>query len=170
MIGNDRIMAEIGIDTTRMDQSADPLRAGGATAVFVAIDNKPEGVLVIADPIKATTQAAVKTLQQAGIRVVMLTGDNRTTANAVAKKLGITEVEAEVLPADKSKVVERLRRGGHVVAMAGDGVNDTPALAAAVVGIAMGTGSDVASRVLVSRFLVATCTALCALAASQKRP
>ena len=144
VIGNGRIMAEIGVETAKLEQLAELLRAEGATAVFVAIDKKPAGVLAIADPIKATTQAAVKTLQQAGIRVVMLTGDNRTTANAVAKKLGITEIEAEVLPADKSKVVERLRKGGRVVAMAGDGVNDAPALAAADVGIAMGTGSDVA--------------------------
>ena len=144
VIGNDRIMAEAGVETATLDQLADPLRAEGATAVFVAIDKKPAGVLAIADPIKATTPSAVKALQQAGIRVVMLTGDNRTTANAVAKKLGIIEVEAEVLPADKSKVVERLRNEGRVVAMAGDGVNDAPALAAADVGIAMGTGSDVA--------------------------
>ena len=144
VIGNARIMAELGVETAKLEQLADPLRADGATAVFIAIDKKPAGVLAIADPIKATTQAAVKSLQQAGITVIMLTGDNRTTANAVAKKLGITEVEAEVLPADKSKVVERLRKEGRVVAMAGDGVNDAPALAAADVGIAMGTGSDVA--------------------------
>ena len=144
MIGNDRIMAELGVETAKLEQLADSLRADGATAVFIAIDKKPAGVLAIADPIKATTQAAVKSLQQAGITVIMLTGDNRTTANAVAKKLGITEVEAEILPADKSRVIERLRKEGRVVAMAGDGVNDAPALAAADVGIAMGTGSDVA--------------------------
>ena len=144
VIGNGRIMAEIGVETAKLEHLAEPLRAGGATAVFIAIDKKPAGVLAIADPIKATTPSAVKSLQQAGIRVVMLTGDNRTTANAVAKKLGITEVEAEVLPADKSKVVARLRKEGRVVAMVGDGVNDAPALAAADVGIAMSTGSDVA--------------------------
>ena len=144
VIGNDRIMAEIGVETAKLEQLAEPLRAEGATAVFVAIDKKPAGVLAIADPIKATTPSAVTTLQHAGIRVVMLTGDNRTTANAVAKKLGITEIEAEVLQADKSKVVARLRKEGRVVAMAGDGVNDAPALAAANAAIAMGTGSDVA--------------------------
>jgi Cu+-exporting ATPase len=100
--------------------------------------------MAIADPVKATTPAAVRALQAAGVRVVMLTGDNATTAKAVAKKLGITEVEAEVLPEDKGKVVTRLREEGRVVAMAGDGVNDAPALAAADVGIAMGTGTDVA--------------------------
>ncbi|MBA4174729.1 MAG: haloacid dehalogenase, partial [Hyphomicrobium sp.] len=124
--------------------AADELRRDGATAIFVALDGKPAGILAIADPIKATTPSAIAALQSAGIRVVMLTGDNMTTANAVAAKLGITEVEAEVLPQDKSKVVERFRAQGRIVAMAGDGVNDAPALAAADVGIAMGTGTDVA--------------------------
>ncbi|MGE0852998.1 MAG: heavy metal translocating P-type ATPase [Hyphomicrobiaceae bacterium] len=144
VIGNRRIMAEGGIDTTPLDPGADELRREGATAIFVAVDDKAAGIVAIADPIKATTPAAVASLQQAGVRVVMLTGDNATTAKAVAQKLGIVEVEAEVLPEDKGKVVERLRAQGRVVAMAGDGVNDAPALAAADVGIAMGTGTDVA--------------------------
>jgi heavy metal translocating P-type ATPase len=144
VIGNRRIMTEAGIDTSTLDQSADELRREGATAIFVAIDGQAAGILAIADPIKATTPAAISALKAAGIRVVMLTGDNATTAKAVAQKLGITDVEAEVLPEDKSKVVERFRQQGRVVAMAGDGVNDAPALAAADVGIAMGTGTDVA--------------------------
>ncbi len=108
------------------------------------MDGKVSGILAIADPVKSTTPAALQALTQEGMRVVMLTGDNRTTAQAVARRLGITEVEAEVLPDQKSAVVEKLRREGRVVAMAGDGVNDAPALAAADVGIAMGTGTDVA--------------------------
>ena len=144
VIGNLRIMTEAGIDTSSLDKIADELRREGATAIFVAIDGKAAGILAIADPIKATTPAAISALKAAGIRVVMLTGDNATTAKAVAQKLGITDVEAEVLPEDKSKVVERFRQQGRVVAMAGDGVNDAPALAAADVGIAMGTGTDVA--------------------------
>ena len=144
VIGNQRIMTEAGIDTASLASAADDLRRDGATAIFVAIDAKAAGIIAIADPIKATTPSAIAALQAAGIRVVMLTGDNATTAKAVAAKLGITDVEAEVLPEDKSKVVERFRKQGRVVAMAGDGVNDAPALAAADVGIAMGTGTDVA--------------------------
>ncbi len=144
VIGNRRIMTEAGIDTSSLDQSADDLRRDGATAIFVAIDGRVAGVLAIADPIKATTPAAIAALKAARIRVVMLTGDNATTAKAVAQKLGITDVEAEVLPQDKGKIVERFRQQGRIVAMAGDGVNDAPALAAADVGIAMGTGTDVA--------------------------
>ena len=144
VIGNRRIMTDAGIDTGILDETADGLRREGATAVFVAIDGKAAGILAIADPVKATTPAAIAALKEAGIRIVMLTGDNATTAKAVAEKLGITDVEAEVLPEDKSKVVERFRQQGRVVAMAGDGVNDAPALAAADVGIAMGTGTDVA--------------------------
>jgi Cu+-exporting ATPase len=143
-IGNRRYFGEIGIDTAPLEAKAEELRLDGATAVFVAIDGKVAGILGISDPIKATTPEAIRQLREAGIRVVMLTGDNRTTADAIARKLGITEVEAEILPEDKSKVVERLRREGRVVAMAGDGVNDAPALAAADVGVAMGTGTDVA--------------------------
>ncbi len=144
VIGNRRIMSDAGVATSALDQGADESRREGATAIFVAIDGNAAGVIAIADPIKATTPAAVLALQQAGVRVVMLTGDNATTARAVAGKLGITEVEAEVLPEDKAKIVARFRAQGRVVAMAGDGVNDAPALAAADVGIAMGTGTDVA--------------------------
>jgi P-type Cu+ transporter len=146
VIGNRRMMAEAGsgIDTAKLDQAADELRGDGATAIFVAIDTKVAGIIAIADPIKPTTPAAVAALKEARVRVVMLTGDNTTTARAVARKLGIADVEAEVLPEDKGKVVARLRSEGRVVAMAGDGVNDAPALAAADVGIAMGTGTDVA--------------------------
>jgi Cu+-exporting ATPase len=137
-------MQNAGIDTSAIDAAADEMRRDGATAIYVAIDGKVAGILAIADPVKATTPEAIRTLQADGIRVVMLTGDNLTTARAVAQKLGITDVEAEVLPEDKGKVVEKLRKQGRVVAMAGDGVNDAPALAAADVGIAMGTGTDVA--------------------------
>jgi Cu+-exporting ATPase len=144
VIGNLRIMQEAGVEVGTLAPEADRLRQEGATAIFVAIDGKAAAAIAIADPIKATTPSAVAALRQAGVRVVMLTGDNATTARAVASRLGIAAVEAEVLPEDKSKVVERLRREGRVVAMAGDGVNDAPALAAADVGIAMGTGTDVA--------------------------
>ena len=144
VIGNRRIMTEAGVDTSSLDASADELRQEGATAIFVAVDGNAAGIVAIADPIKATTPAAIAALKNAGIRIVMLTGDNATTANAVAQRLGIAEVKAEVLPEEKSKVVELLRAQGRVVAMAGDGVNDAPALAAADVGIAMGTGADVA--------------------------
>ena len=144
VIGNQRIMADAGIDTAALDAAADEMRADGATAIFVAIDGTAAGIIAIADPIKPSSRAAIAALKDAGIRVVMLTGDNATTAQAVARQLGITDVEAEVLPEDKGKVVERFRAEGRVVAMAGDGVNDAPALAAADVGIAMGTGTDVA--------------------------
>jgi P-type Cu+ transporter len=143
-IGNRLMMQAGAIDISSLEKTAEDLRGAGATAIFVAIDGKPSGVLAIADPIKPTTADAVRSLREAGIRVVMLTGDNRTTAESVARKLGIAEIEAEVLPEDKGKIVERLRKEGRIVAMAGDGVNDAPALAAADVGIAMGTGTDVA--------------------------
>jgi Cu+-exporting ATPase len=143
-LGNAKYLAELSIDTSSMAAEAERLRSEGATAVFLAVNGKPAGIIAIADPVKATTAAALKALAADGIRVVMLTGDNRTTAEAVANRLGITEVEAEVLPDQKSAVIEKLTREGRVVAMAGDGVNDAPALAAAQVGIAMGTGSDVA--------------------------
>jgi heavy metal translocating P-type ATPase len=144
VIGNRRIMSDAGIDTTDIDRDAEDMRNDGATAIFVALDGKAAGVMAIADAVKPTTPVAIAALKAAGMRVVMLTGDNRTTAISVAKRLGIEDVEAEVLPEDKGKVVERLRAAGRVVAMAGDGVNDAPALAAADVGIAMGTGTDVA--------------------------
>ncbi|HXD43793.1 MAG TPA: heavy metal translocating P-type ATPase [Pseudolabrys sp.] len=143
-LGNARFLAELGIDTAPLATEAEKMRGDGATAVFLAVNGKPAGLIAIADPVKASTRGALDALKTDGIRVVMLTGDNRTTAEAVARRLGIDEVEAEVLPDQKSAVVARLARGGRVVAMAGDGVNDAPALAAAAVGIAMGTGSDVA--------------------------
>src|SRR6266545_4023183 len=140
-LGNAKFLAELGIAIAALDAEAERLRGDGATAIFVAIDGAAAGVIAIADPVKATTPAALEALRQDGVRIVMLTGDNRTTARAVAARLGITEIEAEVLPEHKSEVVARLRREGRVVAMAGDGVNDAPALAAADVGIAMGTGT-----------------------------
>jgi len=143
-LGNSNFLAELGVNATSLESDADRLRGDGATVVFLAVDRKIAGLIAIADPIKATTPEALKTLTDDGVRIVMLTGDNRVTAAAVARRLGITEVEAEVLPDRKSAVIERLRREGRIVAMAGDGVNDAPALAAAEVGIAMGTGTDVA--------------------------
>ena len=144
VIGSHRIMSEAGIDIAAFAAEAEILRGDGATVIVVAIDGRAAGLLAIADPVKETTPAAIKALKSAGIRIVMLTGDNRTTAEAVARRLGIDDVEAEVLPEEKSSVVARLRSQGRVVAMAGDGVNDAPALAAADIGVAMGTGTDVA--------------------------
>jgi P-type Cu+ transporter len=138
------MMRAAQIDVGALEGVANDLRRDGATAIFAALDGKASGVIAIADPVKATTPDAVRMLKEMGVRVVMLTGDNRATAEAVGRKLGIAEIEAEILPQDKGKTVERLRKEGRVVAMAGDGVNDAPALAAADVGIAMGTGSDVA--------------------------
>jgi Cu+-exporting ATPase len=144
VIGSHRIMAEAGVDLAALNAEAEALRAEGATVIYVAVDGKVGGLVAIADPIKATTAAALRSLKEENIRVVMLTGDNKTTAQAVARRLGIDEVEAEILPEDKGKVVAKLQSEGRVVAMAGDGVNDAPALAAADVGIAMGSGTDVA--------------------------
>ena len=143
-LGNAKLMDDVGVRDDGLAQRADELRAGGATALFLALDGRAVGVIAIADPIKATTPDAVRRLQNDGIRVVMLTGDNRTTALAVANKLGITEIEADVLPDGKHRIVTAFKSNGSVVAMAGDGVNDAPALAAADVGIAMGTGTEVA--------------------------
>jgi len=142
--GNAKFLAERNIDMATLRENADQLRRDGATVIFLAVDGKPAGILAIADPLKATTSEALKALAGDGVRVVMLTGDNRATAEAIARRAGITEIEAEVLPDQKSAIVEKLRRQGRIVAMAGDGVNDAPALAAADVGIAMGTGTDVA--------------------------
>jgi len=144
VIGNADFVNDAGVDTTELAARADELRREGATAVFMGIDGQLAAVFAIADPIKPTTADAIAALHEDGIRVIMLTGDNRTSAEAVARQLGIDEVEAEVLPDQKSAVVERLRGEGRIIAMAGDGVNDAPALAAADVGIAMGTGTDVA--------------------------
>ncbi|MFO1505099.1 MAG: heavy metal translocating P-type ATPase [Steroidobacteraceae bacterium] len=145
-VGNSKLLQGLGASADALEAEADRLRADGATAMFVAIDGKPAGVIAVADPIKSTTPAALQTLRAEGIHIVMLTGDNRTTAQAVARKLGIDAVEAEVLPEQKNAIVRRLRSEGHAVAMAGDGVNDAPALAEADVGIAMGTGTDVAMQ------------------------
>jgi Cu+-exporting ATPase len=143
-LGNAAFLKERGIDTGAFEQDAGHLRADGATVIFAAVDAKAAGAFAIKDPVKPTTREALDTLKKENIRIVMLTGDNRGTAQAIARDLGITEVEAEVLPDQKSKIVEKLRAEGRIVAMAGDGVNDAPALAAADVGIAMGTGTDVA--------------------------
>ena len=144
VLGNRPMMEAAHVNVGALQGAADDLRRDGATAIFAALDGKASGVIAIADPVKATTPDAVRILKEMGVRVVMLTGDNRATAEAVGRKLGVAEIEAEVLPQDKGKTVERLRKEGRVVAMAGDGVNDAPALAAADVGIAMGTGTDVA--------------------------
>ncbi|MGH7896601.1 MAG: HAD-IC family P-type ATPase, partial [Candidatus Binatia bacterium] len=143
-IGNRAWLAELGIETRDLAGRAGELRAEGQTVVFVAVDGKLAGLVGVADPIRETTPQAIRELHRQGLRIVMLTGDSETTAAAVARKLGIDEVNAEVLPVEKAAVVKRLRFAGRVVAMAGDGVNDAPALAEADVGIAMGTGTDVA--------------------------
>ncbi|MEJ2625526.1 MAG: heavy metal translocating P-type ATPase [Pseudolabrys sp.] len=143
-LGTAAFLQELGIDSSALADEAESQRRQGATAVMLAVNGKSAGVIAIADPVKATTPQALKALAADGIRVVMLTGDNRTTAEAVAAKLGIKEIEAEVLPDQKGAVIEKLRNEGRVVAMAGDGVNDAPALTAAEIGIAMGSGSDVA--------------------------
>ena len=144
MLGNATFLTEQGIDVSVAEAAANPLRESGATVVLLAVEGRAEGLVAVSDPVKETTPEALAQLRQAGIRVVMLTGDNRRTAAAVAQHLGIDEVEAEVLPEDKARIVQRLKAEGRVVAMAGDGVNDAPALAAADVGIAMGTGTDIA--------------------------
>ncbi|MEW6147302.1 MAG: copper-translocating P-type ATPase, partial [Pseudomonadota bacterium] len=144
VLGNAKYLTSIGIDTKSLDAEAERLRGDGATVINMAVDGRLAGLFAIADPVKASTPEALKALAAEGIKVIMLTGDNRTTAQAVARRLGIAEVEAEVLPDQKSAVVTKLQKAGRSVAMAGDGVNDAPALAAAEVGIAMGTGTDVA--------------------------
>jgi Cu+-exporting ATPase len=137
-------MEDFSVNPESMTQEAETMRADGQTVMFVAVDGKLAGLIGVADPIKATTAEAIRQLHEENIRVVMLTGDSRTTAQAVASKLGIDDVIAEVLPEDKSNAVGRLQREGRFVAMAGDGINDAPALAKAQIGIAMGTGTDVA--------------------------
>jgi len=143
-LGNKALLSSLGIDSESLTPSAEQLRAKGQTAMFAAIDGKPAAVISVADPIKPTTPEALKQLKAEGLRIVMLTGDSKATAEAIAKQLGIDELEAEVLPERKSEVVRQLQQQGRKVAMAGDGVNDAPALAQAQVGIAMGTGTDVA--------------------------
>ncbi len=143
-LGAERFMDELAIDTSPLRALAERRRADGATAIYLAVEGGVRAVFSIADPIKASTPDALNALREAGLHIVMATGDNRTTAEAIARSLGIKSVEAEVLPAQKADIVKRLIAEGRVVAMAGDGVNDAPALAAADVGIAMGTGTDVA--------------------------
>ena len=144
VLGNASFLEEYDVNLGALAEAADRLRADGATAIYIAVNGKAAGVIAIADPVKETTGQALAALRDAGIKVIMLTGDNRVTAEAIARRLGIDDVEADVLPDQKSAVVQRLREQGRIVAMAGDGVNDAPALAAADVGIAMGTGTDVA--------------------------
>jgi Cu+-exporting ATPase len=143
-IGNQRLLESLGVDPGPLADRAERQRAEGETVMFVAVDGRPAGLVGVADPIKETTPGALAALRDERLRIVMLTGDNRTTAEAVARKVGIDEIQAEVLPEHKNQVVRRLREQGAVVAMAGDGINDAPALAQADVGIAMGTGADVA--------------------------
>ncbi len=143
-LGNRKMLEDLGIDPDTLAQQAETGRAAGQTVMFVAIDGKPAGLIGVADPVKATASEAILKLRAEGIEVVMLTGDNRTTAMAVAGQLGIDRVEAEVLPQQKADIVRELQAGGRIVAMAGDGINDAPALAQAHVGIAMGSGTDVA--------------------------
>jgi Cu+-exporting ATPase len=145
-VGNAKLLAELGADPGALAAEADAMRAEGQTVVFVAVDGRLAGLVGVADPIKATTPDAVRGLRAEGLRVVVLTGDDATTARAVARRLGIDEVHADVLPEQKAEVVRRLQAEGRIVAMAGDGVNDAPALARAQVGIAMGTGTDVAMQ------------------------
>jgi len=137
-------MTQLGIGVAELAKQAEALRVQGASVVHLAVDNRLAGLLAVSDPVKATTADALASLRKAGLRVVMATGDGLTTARAVGQRLGIEEVHGEVKPADKLKLVEKLQAQGRIVAMAGDGINDAPALARADVGIAMGTGTDVA--------------------------
>jgi Cu+-exporting ATPase len=143
-IGNRSLMHSLGVDASALDARAEELRADGQTVMYVAVDGRPAGLVGVADPIKESAPEAIRALREQGIRIVMLTGDSRTTAQVVAEKLGVDELMAEVLPDQKADKVRELQRQGRVVAMAGDGINDAPALARADVGIAMGTGTDVA--------------------------
>jgi Cu+-exporting ATPase len=145
-LGNRKLLEELRVDAGPLAQKAESLRADGQTVMFLVVDNKPAGLIGVADPIKATTREAVRQLHDDGVRIVMLTGDSAVTAKAVAATLSIDEVEAEVLPQDKATIVKRLQEQGRFVAMAGDGINDAPALAQGQVGIAMGTGTDVAMQ------------------------
>jgi Cu+-exporting ATPase len=143
-IGNRRLLDELGVHPAEFERQAEALRADGQTLMFVARDGHVAGLIAVADPVKKSTPEAILRLHAEGLRIVMLTGDHRVTAEAVARRLGIDEVIAEVQPDQKAELVRKLQRQGHTVAMAGDGINDAPALAAAQVGIAMGTGTDVA--------------------------
>jgi Cu+-exporting ATPase len=143
-LGNNTLMQDIGLDTKRFAEQVEAMRQHGQTVMFISVEDKIAGLLAVSDPIKETTPQAIRALHEEGLRVVMLTGDNRATADAVAAKLGIDQVVAEVLPDEKAAVIRRFQDEGCMVAMAGDGINDAPALAQAHVGIAMGTGTDVA--------------------------
>ena len=144
LLGNASFLSSLGVESQSLSEQAERLRGDGATVINIAVDGKLAGLFAIADPVKASTPAALKALAAEGIKVIMLTGDVSTTAHAIARQLGIADVEAEVLPDQKSAVVTKLQKAGRIVAMAGDGVNDAPALASADIGIAMGTGTDVA--------------------------
>ena len=144
ILGNRKFLEEQGVPVTALQDQAEQLRQDGATAIFIAVDKSAAGIFAVADAVRPTTPAALEALRKEGIRIVMLTGDNRTTAAAVGRQLGIADIEAEILPDEKHAIVSRLKAQGRIVAMAGDGVNDAPALAAADVGIAMGSGTDVA--------------------------
>jgi Cu+-exporting ATPase len=156
-VGNDRLMSELGVAMGAAAAQADARRAEGQTVMFAAIDGRGAGIIAVADPIKASTPDAIRDLHSAGLRIVMLTGDTRRTAEAVARQVGIDAVEADVLPARKREVVMRLQQEGRTVAMAGDGINHAPAMAEAAVGIAMGTGTDVAME-----SAGMSCAAICA--------
>ncbi|MGE0155271.1 MAG: HAD-IC family P-type ATPase, partial [Reyranellaceae bacterium] len=143
-LGNAAFLTQRGVDLSALEQQAEAARGDGATAIFAAVDGAAAGIFVIADPVKQSTPEALQALHAEGIEIVMLTGDNRTTAEAIGRRLGIDRIEADVLPERKAQIVAALKAEGKVVAMAGDGVNDAPALAAADIGIAMGTGTDVA--------------------------
>jgi Cu+-exporting ATPase len=143
-LGNRKLLEGLGIRDREFSDRAEELRRDGQTVMFVAVEGSVVGILGVADPIKKSTPEAIRLLHEEGVRIVMLTGDNRTTAEAVSRKLGIDEIQAEVLPEQKGEIVKRLQAEGRIVAMAGDGINDAPALAQAHVGIAMGTGTDVA--------------------------
>ena len=143
-LGNSALMTQLGLPVEAVETQAETLRSGGASVVYVGVDGRLAGVLAISDPIKASTREALAALTSQGLRVVMATGDGLTTAKKVGERLGIVEVHGEVKPADKLALVEKLQHEGHIVAMAGDGINDAPALAKADVGVAMGTGTDVA--------------------------
>ncbi len=145
-VGNSKLLNELQISPAELEVRAEGLRRGGATTMYVTIDADLAGVIAVADPIKTSTPSALESLRREGIRIVMVTGDHRASAEAIARELGIREIEAEVLPEGKHAIVRRLRAEGRIVAMAGDGVNDAPALAEADVGVAMGTGTDVAMQ------------------------
>ena len=143
-LGNLKLVKDLGLDGAELSAKADAARDDGQTVMFIVLDGAVAGLVAVADPVKASTPAAIKSLHELGFRVVMATGDNERTAKAVAARLGIDEIRADVLPADKARIIQELQAQGRKVAMAGDGVNDAPALAQADVGIAMGTGADVA--------------------------